>query len=153
MEWISRQFCSAQNTTQQPPDTIIGDHQLAVRMRLCGVGTCTQPRGTTPSRRRTCAGIPARPIRLQGFATSRKSPSLFGRAARVPEKPGRSAVLPWRKGTAGLENEAFPCCSDILSQCIVRLVAEFRVTVSVCRRSKVTELSVTEKIYIPHNML
>ena len=88
-----------------------------------------------------CAGIPARPIRLQDFATSRKSPPLFGRVARarVQEKPGRSAVfavLPWRKGTAGLENEAFPCCSHILSQCIVRLVAEFRVTVSVCRRSK-----------------
>ena len=57
------------------------------------------------------AGIPARPIRLQDFATSRKSPPLFGRVARVQEKPGRSAVfvvLPWRKGTAGLENKAFP---------------------------------------------
>ena len=29
------------------------------------------------------AGIPARPIRLQDFATSRKSPPLFGRGARV----------------------------------------------------------------------
>ena len=41
--------------------------------------------------------------------------------AHVQEKPGRSAVfavLPWRKGTAGLENKAFPCCSHILSQCI-----------------------------------
>ena len=57
----------------------------------------------------------------------------------VLRAPGRSAVfavLPWRKGTAGLENKAFPCCSYILSQCIVRLVNEFRVNVSVCRRSK-----------------
>ena len=76
---------------------------------------------------------------MQDFATSRKSPPIFGRGARVQEKPGRSAVfavLPWRKGTAGLENKAFPCCSHILSQSMVRIVAEFRVTVAVCRRSK-----------------
>ena len=29
-----------------------------------------------------CRGVPARPIRLQDFATSRKSPPLFGRGAR-----------------------------------------------------------------------
>ena len=33
-----------------------------------------------------CAGIPARPIRLQDFSTSRKSPPLFGRVARAGEK-------------------------------------------------------------------
>ena len=45
-----------------------------------------EPRGATPSRRpgrlRATSGIPARPIRLQDFATSRKSPPLFGRGAR-----------------------------------------------------------------------
>ena len=55
---------------------------------------------------------------------------------RVYRRSAVFAVLPWRKGTAGLENKVFPCCSHILSQCIVRLVAEFRVTVSVFRRSK-----------------
>ena len=76
-------------------------------------------------------------------------PHFWSWCARVQAMPGRSAVfavLPWRKGTAGPENKAFPCCSHILSQCIVRLVAEFQVTVSVRLppvKVWVTELSVT----------
>ena len=46
------------------------------------------------------------------------------------------AVLHRRKALQLLENKAFPCCIQILSQSIVRLVGEFVVTDSVCRRPK-----------------
>ena len=46
------------------------------------------------------------------------------------------AVLHWRKALQLLENKAFPCCIQILSQSIVRLVGEFGVTDSVCHRPK-----------------
>ena len=84
-----------------------------------------------------CVGIPARPIRLQDFATSRKSPPLFGRVAHAcTGEAGEKRRL----CRAALEKRHCRTGEQSLSllqpHSLVRLVAEFRVTVSVCRRSK-----------------
>ena len=69
---------------------------------------------------------------IAGFTRHVNRPRFFGRGAEKLFLPS----LHWRKALQLLENEAFPCCIQILSQSIVRLVGEFGVTDSVCRRPK-----------------
>ena len=80
------------------------------------------------------ARIPAKPIRIQDISRHVNPPSrptFWSWCAQLTVRE-RSTVLPCCTREKALQDEAFPCCSQILSQC--RVMAEVRVTDSICRR-------------------